>query len=71
MPLYVYRCCECENEIEILEKSPNIRHSIVCEMCERETRHKIVYKNTNIRFKGSGFYTTENRNYERYNRKYK
>ena len=58
MPIYEYNCVNCKTLIEI---SKSIVHSDSVELCEKcgEAMNKI-YKSFGIKFKGSGFYKTDN-----------
>jgi len=59
MPVYVYHCEHCGIEFEKYQhfsEKPLIR----CPECRMETLHK-VYTPVGIIFKGSGFYSTDNR----------
>ena len=56
MPIYEYRCLKCGHQFEKIQKiSDNPARK--CEKCgDRVTR---VFHPVAIRFKGSGFYTTD------------
>ncbi|MDA8438564.1 MAG: zinc ribbon domain-containing protein [Propionibacterium sp.] len=58
MPTYQYRCTECGNELEVVQKftDPVLTH---CEACNGALRK--VYNPVGVVFKGSGFYATDNR----------
>lgn len=62
MPTYQYRCTECGNELEVVQKftDPALTH---CEACQGTLRK--VYNPVGVVFKGSGFYATDNRNSSR------
>ncbi len=59
MPIYDYKCTDCENIFEI-------EHSILedarteCESCQG-TLQRLISKNVGIAFKGSGFYITDSK----------
>ena len=58
MPTYQYRCTECGNELEAVQKfsDPSLT---VCPECQGELRK--VFSAVGVVFKGSGFYATDNR----------
>ncbi|MHB0915538.1 MAG: FmdB family zinc ribbon protein [Thermoleophilia bacterium] len=56
MPIYEYRCLKCGHQFEKIQKISDTAAS-KCEKCgNRVTR---VFNPIAIRFKGSGFYTTD------------
>lgn len=56
MPIYEYRCLKCGHQFEKFQKISDSAAS-KCEQCgDRVTR---VFHPVAIRFKGSGFYTTD------------
>lgn len=56
MPIYEYRCLKCGHQFEKFQKIHETAAS-KCEKCgDRVTR---VFNPVAIRFKGSGFYTTD------------
>ena len=58
MPLYTYRCSNCENEFDLRQSFSDdpIR---ICLMCDGDVRR--VIQQVPVLFKGSGFYVTDNR----------
>lgn len=59
MPIYTYRCENCGIQFERTQKftdQPLTR----CPECNKKSLHK-VYTPVGIVFKGSGFYSTDNR----------
>ena len=62
MPTYQYRCTECGNELEVVQKftDPALTH---CDACHGALRK--VYNPVGVVFKGSGFYATDNRSSSR------
>lgn len=64
MPTYQYRCTECGNELEAVQKfsDPSLT---VCPECQGELRK--VFSAVGVVFKGSGFYATDNRSKGRAN----
>jgi len=59
MPIYVYRCADCDAEIERRQSFSDAPLS-VCETCGGRLRR--VLQPAGVIFKGSGFYSTDNRN---------
>lgn len=58
MPTYQYRCTECANELEAVQKFTDPPLT-VCPQCEGDLRK--VYSAVGVVFKGSGFYATDSR----------
>ncbi len=58
MPIYEYRCKDCSHELEIFQKFTDDSLT-VCPECEGNLRK--VFSPVGIVFKGSGFYSTDNR----------
>ena len=57
MPLYDYRCKDCEI-IKTINRGLNDKaEKVVCETCNSELIR--VYSNVGVAFKGSGFYSTD------------
>lgn len=56
MPLYEYKCTQCEEQIEIIQKISDPPYSH-CPKCGGEMRKLI--SSPAIQFKGSGFYKTD------------
>lgn len=59
MPIYTYRCENCGVQFDRRQKFSDDPLT-TCPECETETLHK-VYQPVGILFKGSGFYSTDNR----------
>lgn len=59
MPIYTYRCENCGVQFERRQKFADDPLTI-CPECEEEALRK-VYLPVGIVFKGSGFYSTDNR----------
>jgi putative FmdB family regulatory protein len=59
MPIYVYRCADCNAEIE-KRQSFSDAPLTTCESCGGHVRR--VLQPAGVIFKGSGFYSTDNRN---------
>ena len=58
MPTYQYRCTECGNELEAVQKFTDDALT-VCPQCQG--RLKKVFSAVGIVFKGSGFYRNDSR----------
>jgi putative FmdB family regulatory protein len=58
MPTYEYRCSECGNQFEIIQRIYE-EPQTVCERCGGRLRK--VFHPAGIVFKGSGFYATDSR----------
>jgi putative FmdB family regulatory protein len=59
MPIYGYRCTQCEHELEVFQ-SMSDKPLTTCPVCGASLR-KLLYP-VGVQFKGSGFYTTDYRN---------
>ncbi len=58
MPIYTYRCTKCGHEFDVTQKV-NDEHIKKCELCGKEVKR--VFHPVGIIFKGSGFYSTDNK----------
>lgn len=58
MPIYAYRCNDCEYEFEVRQRMADDPLE-ACPECEGEVRR--VVNSVGVVFKGSGFYITDNR----------
>lgn len=58
MPTYQYRCNECGQELEVVQKFSDASLT-VCPNCEGDLRK--VFNAVGVVFKGSGFYRTDSR----------
>ena len=58
MPIYVYKCKDCEIEFESLEKVDTKKKA--CPVCSKKCPRIITTLGASI-FKGPGFYSWENR----------
>lgn len=58
MPTYQYRCKECSNDLEVVQKFTDASLT-ECPRCRGELRK--VYNAVGVVFKGSGFYATDSR----------
>lgn len=59
MPVYTYRCENCGVRFDITQKFSE-QSLTRCPECGKKTLHK-VYTPVGVVFKGSGFYSTDNR----------
>ena len=59
MPTYTYRCETCGHQFDIFQHFTDDALT-ECPECGKQTLHK-VYSPVGIVFKGSGFYSTDNR----------
>lgn len=59
MPLYVYKCNNCEHQFEVRQRFSDDPLT-VCPQCEGQIRR--VINPVGVVFKGSGFYVTDSRN---------
>ena len=59
MPTYTYRCETCGHQFDIFQHFTDDALT-ECPECGKQTLHK-VYAPVGIVFKGSGFYSTDNR----------
>lgn len=58
MPTYEYRCSDCTNSFEIVQKFSEAALT-ECPECDGQLRK--VFSPVGVVFKGSGFYATDNR----------
>jgi putative FmdB family regulatory protein len=58
MPTYVYRCRQCNNHLEIIQKFSDAPLKI-CPKCQGQL-HRVIHA-TGIVFKGSGWYVNDSR----------
>lgn len=59
MPVYTYRCDNCEHEFD-KHQSFDDKPLKSCPNCKKRKLNK-VYKPARVMFKGSGYYVTDNR----------
>jgi putative FmdB family regulatory protein len=57
MPIYEYRCTQCEHEMEALQKISD-QPLIVCPVCEKESLVKKISA-AGFRLSGTGWYETD------------
>jgi putative FmdB family regulatory protein len=62
MPTYQYRCTECGDELEAVQKFTDDPLS-VCPVCQGQLRK--LFSAVGVVFKGSGFYKTDSRSSKR------
>lgn len=60
MPIYAYRCRECENDFEVKQRFSDDPLT-TCEVCGTEDSVFRVIQPAGVVFKGSGFYVTDTR----------
>ncbi len=58
MPIYMYRCKDCEHEFEVRQRMSDDLLT-ECPVCDGSVRR--VVNSVGVVFKGSGFYITDNR----------
>ena len=58
MPIYRYHCPKCNSKFE-LKQSFNDESRAACPKCQNEAQR--LFSPVPVIFKGSGFYTTDNR----------
>jgi putative FmdB family regulatory protein len=56
MPVYVYKCAQCQHLVEVRQKV-NDEPLKVCPNCQGQLKRQ--FQPVGIIFKGSGFYTTD------------
>lgn len=59
MPTYQYRCADCGQDLEVIQKFTDSALT-ECPNCQGQLRK--VFNAVGVVFKGSGFYSTDNRN---------
>lgn len=60
MPIYNYKCVDCNNEIEVIQKISDNKLTH-CNICNKETLEKVLTSAT-FGFKGTGYYCTDFKN---------
>lgn len=58
MPLYKYRCNECDDTFKVLQKNGKKDEVPECPECGSDDVERVI-SSVGIRFKGSGFYRTD------------
>jgi len=59
MPVYTYRCANCNRELDVTQSFSDSPLTL-CPKCHEEQLQR-VYKPIRVVFKGSGFYATDHR----------
>lgn len=62
MPTYIYKCANCDKEIELyrsFDAPPIDWMNYTCPYCNKNTLKK-EYQPISVHFKGDGFYKTDN-----------
>jgi len=57
MPIYDYKCSECEHQIELIQKISDDPKT-VCPKCKKKSLKKLISA-PSFRLKGSGWYETD------------
>jgi len=57
MPIYDYKCSECEHQIELIQKISDDPKTI-CPKCNKKSLKKLISA-PSFRLKGSGWYETD------------
>ena len=57
MPIYDYKCSNCEHQIEVIQKISDDPKTI-CPKCNKESLSKLISA-PSFRLKGSGWYETD------------
>lgn len=60
MPIYQYRCTDCSDELEVMQKFTDASLTD-CPHCHTAGSLRKVFSPAGIVFKGSGFYKTDSR----------
>ena len=59
MPIFDYKCDDCEWQFEIFFKpGERVEENVTCPNCGGKS-HKVVPRGIGVKFKGSGFYETD------------
>jgi putative FmdB family regulatory protein len=58
MPTYQYRCTDCGNELEVVQKMMD-NALTKCPKCGKETLQRVISAEGGFVLKGSGFYGTD------------
>ena len=57
MPIYDYKCSDCEHQIEVIQKISD-KPRVTCPKCNKKTLKKLISA-PSFRLKGSGWYETD------------
>ena len=58
MPIYDFQCNDCKKEFEVRVSIKEV-DSIKCPFCQSKNLNKLISTGVGLKFKGSGFYTTD------------
>ena len=59
MPVYQYKCADCEEVTEVVRGIKESAPDPLCKTCNLPLKR--LYSNIGVTFNGSGFYKTDNR----------
>lgn len=57
MPIYDYKCSDCEHQIEVIQKISD-KPRVTCPKCNKKTLKKLISA-PSFRLKGGGWYETD------------
>lgn len=57
MPIYDYKCSDCEHQIEVIQKISD-KPKVACPKCNKKTLKKLISA-PSFRLKGGGWYETD------------
>ena len=57
MPIYDYKCSDCEHEIEVIQRISD-KPRVTCPKCNKKTLKKLISA-PSFRLKGGGWYETD------------
>ena len=57
MPIYDYKCSDCEHQIEVIQKMSD-KPKVTCPECNKKTLKKLISA-PSFRLKGGGWYETD------------
>ena len=57
MPIYDYKCSDCEHQIELIQKISD-KPRVTCPKCNKKTLKKLISA-PSFRLKGGGWYETD------------
>jgi putative FmdB family regulatory protein len=60
MPIYEYRCQNCQHEMEVMQKMSD-EALIYCDACGKDTLTKLISRSS-FQLKGTGWYQTDFKN---------
>lgn len=59
MPIYQYKCAECEAVTDVVRGITESAPDLFCQTCNLPLKR--LYSNIGVTFNGDGFYRTDNR----------